>query len=68
MLVALVLVLLLPPGFVACGPAYDRDEAQTLPPAVGPPELRVPKRPGSVRFAAIGDAGRCVPTTSAAPR
>ena len=59
----LVLVFLLELGFVGCGPAATPDDAQTLPPAVGPPEspeevLRLPKRPGSIRFAAIGDSGR----------
>jgi len=59
----LVLVLLLELGFVGCGPAATPDDAQTPPPAVGPPEspdevLRLPKRPGSIRFAAIGDSGR----------
>jgi hypothetical protein len=58
----LMLVILLELGVVACGPTAPRDDTQTEPPAVGPAEspevLRLPKRPGSIRFAAIGDAGR----------
>lgn len=54
--------LLLSLCIVACGSEPDRNKAQTpiitIPTA--PPEkvLTLPKRPGSVRFAAIGDAGR----------
>jgi hypothetical protein len=61
---AVCLAVVLELGFGGCGPAPERDDAQTQPVvAVGPPEapdkvLRLPKRPGSFRFAAIGDAGR----------
>src|SRR5262245_44485789 len=59
----LALVFVLGLVWAACGPGPERDDAHVPPPAVGPPEapedvLRLPKRAGSVRFAAIGDAGR----------
>lgn len=47
-----------------CGPNPERDRGQAIAVAPGtppaPPEetLRLPRRPGSIRFAAIGDAGR----------
>ena len=45
-----------------CGPNPERDSgsAPTVTVRAGPPQtvLALPKRPGSIRFAAIGDAGR----------
>lgn len=58
------LALLLTLGLGACGADPETHRSQTIaPPFTGPVEpparvLTLPKRPGSIRFAAIGDAGR----------
>jgi hypothetical protein len=61
---AMTVVTLVTMSLLACGGERTTDRAQTMvvasAEAAAPPEkvLALPKRPGSIRFAAIGDAGR----------
>ena len=60
----MTVVTLVTMSLLACGGERTTDRAQTMvvasAEAAAPPEkvLALPKRPGSIRFAAIGDAGR----------